>query len=1517
MRTPLVSSVRLIGRSVTSILAFSIRHLAFALRSQGFWRLLFWLTATSILRADVACFDHRTGDCSTGLAWDGVALDNVTITVGNDITPGRYSAGVTAINGAGFAQNYEMAVINVSSDGNGGITWNGGYNGNSFSFGNAVNGASLYFVTVPSTVMSVAGDVPFYGGSACDDRTNGDLQRGALQIVIGTATEPLRCLDRKQGGDGNCKQAGMAHYAAHSMLASLNLQDTPIAYTPGRGPMVDFTVTYNQRATQQPQTFTYSNLGPKWTFNWLSYVTDNPNNLSGNAAVFVSRGGVEAYRGFDSGSQSYLPDPQSHASLVRTSSTSYERRFPDGSKEVFNLSDGSSAYPRRIFMTQRVDSAGNAVTIGYDGSFRITTLTDALGQVTNISYELPGDPLKITKVTEPFPTGRFATFAYDSNGQLASVTDELGIQSVFTYATDGSNFINALTTPYGTSTFATGQNGSNKWIEMTDPLGEKERVEYRDNAPGITASDAVAPNGMTNSGLDVANTFYWDKKAIEMFPPVNGTYDYTKARVIHWTSKAGTPYGIPASEKAPLENRVWYGYAGQANTNQIPASANPTSIARILGDGTTQATLFEYNALGHLTKGTDSIGRVMTYVYDANGTDVLEVRQTTGTTNELVRKFTYNSQHQPLTDTDAAGQPTTYTYNSFGQILTRKNAKNETTTFDYGDGSLGHPIGYLVSITSPPFNGASAITTFSYDTANRVRTVTDPDGYTITTDYDNLDRPTQITYPDGTNQQFQFVQDFGQGLTTILDFTKSKDRRGLWTTRHYNANRQMDSITDPLNRTTQFGWCSCGSLSSITDPKNQVTNFNRDLQGRVYQKFFADNTSINYLYDGQTAANTVGASSRLKSVTDARNQRTNYSYLADDNIQQITYTNTSGQPLTPPTPSVSFTYDPNYDRVRTMVDGSGTTTYAYNPIVAPPAVGAGQLASIDGPLTNDLITFGYDQLGRVTNRSINGAVNAASWIFDSLGRIGSATNKLGTFSYSYVNVTDRVSSMTYPDGASTVYSYFPNTQDKRLQEIKNQTGANALISQFDYTYDPDGQILTWTKNYPGLSPAPQRFDLGYDNADQLTSAPLKNATTNALIKQYTYGYDFAANRTSELIGATTTTSTPNNVNEITSQSGGTNRTLTYDLNGSVISDGSKRTFEWDGANRLTAVNYTGTTNRSEFCYDGLSRLVKIVEKSGTKIKSTRKIVWCGMEKCEFRDANDAVTTFVYPHGQVNGSTLYFYTRDHLGSIREMRSTGRKGAVVARFDYDPYGRSTAVISSTLPDFNFTGLYRHAASNLDLAVYRAYDPDLGRWLNRDPIGENGGINLYDYANNNVANAVDRDGEDVIILFASCAVSVPVLGWFPQGHIATLIGNNQTGWYYYSRTGYDRPPWLFGPGEFARDYFRSFQDFKASDYAGQYTDAYHIKTGADRDAAMIEYAEEHYNERYHSIFPPSNNCADLTKETLEAGGIRVKGDNQYHLRNPGNIFQPPTDSPEVPRKLFPNIIKTGAGHSWQVPP
>ncbi len=82
-------------------------------------------------------------------------------------------------------------------------------------------------------------------------------------------------------------------------------------------------------------------------------------------------------------------------------------------------------------------------------------------------------------------------------------------------------------------------------------------------------------------------------------------------------------------------------------------------------------------------------------------------------------------------------------------------------------------------------------------------------------------------------------------------------------------------------------------------------------------------------------------------------------------------------------------------------------------------------------------------------------------------------------------------------------------------------------------------------------------------------------------------------------------------------------------------------------------------------------------------------------------------------------------------------------VAQQFDYDPYGRATQIAGSMTADFGFTGDYHHAATGLNLTIYRAYDPNLGRWLSRDPMGENGGINLYQYCFNDPINLWDPSG------------------------------------------------------------------------------------------------------------------------------------------------------------------------------
>jgi RHS repeat-associated protein len=1166
------------------------------------------------------------------------------------------------------------------------------------------------------------------------------------------------------GGSGSpCK--GMPEYSFHALLASLNIADIPVGYTPPLGPAVNFTVTYNQREAGQPANFAYSNLGQKWTFDWIAYVTDEPLNTNANVRYFNQGGGSHTFTNL--GAQVFGTQLQSRTRLVQTSSNSYERTFPDASKQVFDLPTTATS-ARKIFMTKYLDPQGNALTYTYDSNFRLVSVTDALGQVTTLSYDLVADTLKITKVTDPF--GRYATFEYNGSGQVTNITDVIGMSSAFIYGS--GDFITSLKTPYGTTTFAKGENGIDRWIQATDPLGQTERMEYRDlDYSGLADGEPIAPNGLSvaNAYLRYRNSFFWDKRAMQEFPN-----DVTKAKIYHWLHYSMSSYasGILESEKNPLEARVWYNYPGQSSAIYAGSTVYRSAAGRVLDDGTTQLYKFEHNDLGKMTKLTDPMGRITTNVYSTNLVDLFEVRQIVGATNELLASFTYTTNHLPVTATDASGQSASFSFNSYGQLLSVTNAKNETVTFAYGTNN------YLTNITGSVSN---ATTSFTYDGYGRLRTATDSEAYTLTYDYDALDRVTVITYPDSTYEQIVYHK---------LDPVMNRDRRGRLSSTLYNPIRQVVAISDALGRITALDWCSCGALSSLTDPLGRTTTWSRDLQGRATQKIYSDGTQIAYVYEAN--------SSRLKEVTDAKGQTTQYKYFTDDNLKQISYTNTLIS-----TPTISLTYDTNYNRLLTTLDGIGTTTYAYY-AVTNGQLGAGQLASVDGPLSNDAVTYNYDQLGRVTSRAINGVAVRLS--YDSLGRMTTITNVLGAFTNNYINTTERLSSVAYPNGQTTSFNYFSNTNDERLQTIWNQNASAATISKFDYTYDAEGQIQSWTQQADTNQAAV--YQIGYDTVDQLTSAIL--SSQSSVLKSFYYGYDSAGNRRSEQIDMGIAQAGFNNVNQLLSRSGGgslsfkgsisepgtvtvggtpatmtsatnfvgwvdtlvgtnvvptvatdysgnsrtnnyqivvTNglvaKTLTYDLNGNlsaVVTSTATNTYEWDAADRLVAINRG--TNRSEFTYDGGGRRVRIVEKQSGSTVSDKRFVWCGTELCEERDSTGGtVNRRFFGQGEQISGTNYFFTRDHLGSVREIVDSS--GTVGARFDYDPYGRRTKVSGSFESDFGFTGHYCHAVSELYLTLFRAYDADTARWLNRDPIQEYGGINLYAYVRNQPLARVDSWG------------------------------------------------------------------------------------------------------------------------------------------------------------------------------
>lgn len=246
----------------------------------------------------------------------------------------------------------------------------------------------------------------------------------------------------------DCDNRGMCRYRFTEMVVSLRLKDTPVGYRPPKGAPVFVTLTYNQREATQPANFSYFNVGPRWSLNWLSYIVDDPALPGASVSRAVAGGGGKTYAGYNSTTGAFQAERKNGAVLVRIlGTTSYERRLPDGSIEVYARSDGAATYPRRIFLSRRLDPAGNAVELAYDGQLRLTTITDATGRVTTLEYGRPDWPLVVTRVTDPF--GRSAELTYDANGRLTAITDVLGLTSSFVYNT--ASQVTSLTTPYGTT----------------------------------------------------------------------------------------------------------------------------------------------------------------------------------------------------------------------------------------------------------------------------------------------------------------------------------------------------------------------------------------------------------------------------------------------------------------------------------------------------------------------------------------------------------------------------------------------------------------------------------------------------------------------------------------------------------------------------------------------------------------------------------------------------------------------------------------------------------------------------------------------------------------------------------------------------------------------------------------------------------------------------------------------------------------------------------------------------------
>jgi len=103
--------------------------------------------------------------------------------------------------------------------------------------------------------------------------------------------------------------------------------------------------------------------------------------------------------------------------------------------------------------------------------------------------------------------------------------------------------------------------------------------------------------------------------------------------------------------------------------------------------------------------------------------------------------------------------------------------------------------------------------------------------------------------------------------------------------------------------------------------------------------------------------------------------------------------------------------------------------------------------------------------------------------------------------------------------------------------------------------------------------------------------------------------------------------------------------------------------------------------------------------------------------------------------------IYYFINDHLGTPQKLLN--ENADVVWSADYKPFGEADVDVNTFANRFRFSGQYYDAETGLHYNYHRYYDPAIGRYLTSDPIGLDGGINLYPYCLNNPINEIDPFG------------------------------------------------------------------------------------------------------------------------------------------------------------------------------
>jgi RHS repeat-associated protein len=966
-------------------------------------------------------------------------------------------------------------------------------------------------------------------------------------------------------------------------------------------------------------------------------------------------------------------------------------------------------------------SAWPELTLGMSGTTR--TFTDNLARTTSVATGASGP----TSLTSPAGGGADLSLTYDASGRVATLAQGGGSWG-YSYADSGGRRTTTVTQPLGGAKTYVSDLAIKRVLGVTDALGRTTSFQYD------------ASGRLTRTTL-------------------------------------------------PEGNYAQITYDGRGNVTQALQAAKPGSgLADIVATAAFPAACANPKTCNRPTRTTDERGFVTDYSYDSNHGGLLIVTAPAATTGAVrpQARLTYSSlsaYYKNSAGTIVAAPSPVYRLTAISACRTQAScaggADEVKTTLAYGSPGTANNL-FVSSLSRGAGDGSlTAVGAFAYDAFGNLTSADGPlpgSSDTAGFRYDPLRRLTTIVSPDpdGTGalkypaRRMSYDSDgnlirIQSGTTTSLTGAFSLLVSVARTELGYDTfgRRISEALqTGPLpggpgtpitHMLVQHSYdikgrleCTARRMNSATfgsPPASACTPATAGALGpdRIVKNVYdtADQTTQTRTAAGTTleaaeAAATYTNNGLLQTLTDGENNETSYEYDGHDRLAKTRFPSTTkGAGTSSTTDYEQPTYETTAGGTRTSDTVAGFRNRAGETIAfAYDALGRPTLKDV--PEAGGDVAFAYDLLGLPLSALYSATGLGISASYDALGRETATTTNLDgtarTYSFQHDLAGNRTR-LTHPDGPWFDYAY---DALGRMKTIKD----NAAATLVTLSYDDSGRRVGATYANGAAT------SYGYDWVGRLTSLAHDLAGT---AQDVTFGY--AYNPASQIVSRTASNDlysfaqansniayTANGLNQYSTVGGGA---ATYDARGNLLTEGG-RSVAYDSENKLITI---ATPQLNGVLYDPLGRFRAVT--AGT---TTAALDFVGPDLLAMR-VNGGATTERYAFGPGmdepmvgydGAGTRLFFHADERGSI-VARSDSAGSAAGRTYAYDEYGRASAYSSR----FLYAGKLHLGGVNAYYNNARFYDYALGRFLQPDPIGYQGGMNLYAYVGGDPVNFIDPLG------------------------------------------------------------------------------------------------------------------------------------------------------------------------------